>query len=60
MTMWQRYPARDKRFAWGDDWAGDAWMHYPSKTLHWCAVGCGPPDWGMQPDGHGGWSQVPC
>jgi hypothetical protein len=37
--MWQRAPEHDKRFAWGDDWAGDAWQHSVTGEIRWTVVG---------------------
>ena len=36
---WERAPERDKRFASGDDYAGDAWRHIMTGEIRYVAVG---------------------
>lgn len=41
---WVRAPEHDKRFAHGDDYAGDAWRYAPTGEVKWTAVNHGPPE----------------
>lgn len=41
-SYWQRAPRFDKRFEWGDDYAGDAWRNPATGELRWVAVGRNP------------------
>ena len=34
-----RWPSEDRRFARGDDWAGDAWLDMHTGKIVWSAVG---------------------
>jgi hypothetical protein len=36
---WERVPQRDRRFAWGDDYAGDAWRNTETGETRYVAVG---------------------
>jgi hypothetical protein len=36
---YERAPEHDKRFAWGDDYAGDAWRDKQTGAIRWTAVG---------------------
>lgn len=38
-VAWMRDPRKDKRFAWGDDYAGDAWVNVNTGEVHYVAVG---------------------
>jgi hypothetical protein len=52
-NTWTRAPEHDKRFAWGDDWAGDAWRNDRTGELHWTVVGYDPirqPTWDTEGD----------
>lgn len=40
--MWERFPELDKRIAWGDDYAGDAWRNVITGEIRWCVVGHNP------------------
>lgn len=40
--MWERLPEKDKRFAQGDDYAGDAWRHREIGEVRWVVVGYDP------------------
>lgn len=39
MSRWSRRPEFDKRFAWGDDFAGDAWLDTDTGRIVYVAVG---------------------
>lgn len=40
---WVRAPEHDKRVAWGDDYAGDAWLYIATGEIRWTVVNAGPP-----------------
>jgi hypothetical protein len=37
--LWIRTPEHDRRFAWGDDYAGDGWQHRHTGEIRWTVVG---------------------
>ena len=39
---YERAPQFDKRFMWGDDFAGDAWRDRETGQIFWCVVGRDP------------------
>jgi hypothetical protein len=40
--IWKRVPEHDRRFARGDDFAGDAWQNMQSDEIKYVAVGHAP------------------
>lgn len=39
MPRWERAPRYDRRFAWGDDFAGDAWRDRLTGVVRYVSIG---------------------